>query len=101
MLTRLRIRNFKLFEEIDLDLGQQVVFVGPNNAGKTSALQALALWDLGRARWLPRPAARIRLTAERAAALQAEAQVLAVGGFDRGQTVAQERFEALLHGPVA
>ncbi len=52
MLTGLRIRNFKLFREIDLDLGQQVVFIGPNNAGKTTALQALALWDVGRARWL-------------------------------------------------
>ena len=59
MLTRLRIRNFKLFEEIDLDLGQQVVFVGPNNAGKTSALQALALWDLGRARWLEKRGAGV------------------------------------------
>ena len=52
MLTGLRIRNFKLFREIDLELGQQVVFIGPNNAGKTTALQALALWDVGRARWL-------------------------------------------------
>ncbi len=52
MLTRLRIRNFKLFEEVDLELSRQVVFVGPNNSGKTTALQALALWDIGRARWL-------------------------------------------------
>jgi hypothetical protein len=28
------------------------VFIGPNNAGKTSALQALALWDVGTKRWL-------------------------------------------------
>lgn len=28
-----------------------MVFVGPNNSGKTSALQALALWDLGCRRW--------------------------------------------------
>ena len=52
MLTGLRIRNFKLFDDVDLELGQQVVFIGPNNAGKTTALQALALWDIGRARWL-------------------------------------------------
>ncbi len=52
MLTRLIVRNFKLFEEIDLELGQQVVFIGPNNAGKTTALQALALWDVGRAKWI-------------------------------------------------
>ena len=52
MLTKLIVRNFKLFEEIEVELGQQVVFVGPNNAGKTTALQALALWDVGLKRWL-------------------------------------------------
>jgi ABC-type transport system involved in cytochrome c biogenesis ATPase subunit len=52
MLTLLAIRNFKLFEEVKIELGERVVFIGPNNAGKTSALQALALWDLGAKRWL-------------------------------------------------
>ncbi len=51
MLTRLTIRNFKRFEEVEIELGNPVVFVGPNNSGKTSALQALALWDLGLKRW--------------------------------------------------
>lgn len=52
MLTKLTVRNFKLFDEIEMELGQRVVFIGPNNAGKTSALQALALWDVGAKRWL-------------------------------------------------
>lgn len=52
MLTQLKIRNFKLFDDVTIDLGERVVFVGPNNAGKTSALQALALWDIGVKRWL-------------------------------------------------
>ena len=52
MLTRLTVRNFKLFEEIDIELDQHVVFVGPNNSGKTTALQALTLWDVGKNRWL-------------------------------------------------
>ena len=47
MLTRLRVRNFKMFEERDIELGDRVVFVGPNNSGKTTAMQALALWELG------------------------------------------------------
>lgn len=51
MLTRLRIRNFKRFDDVDLDLGQNVVLVGPNNSGKTTALQALALWHIGVQRW--------------------------------------------------
>ncbi|QUW01390.1 AAA family ATPase [Chloracidobacterium sp. MS 40/45] len=52
MLTRLTIRNFKLFENVEIELGERVVLIGPNNAGKTSSLQALALWDFGTKRWL-------------------------------------------------
>lgn len=51
MLTRLHIRNFKKFKDVDIELGQAVVLIGPNNSGKTAALQALALWDIGRRRW--------------------------------------------------
>ena len=52
MLTRLTVRNFKLFEDVDIELADRVVLIGPNNAGKTSALQAIALWDIGAKRWL-------------------------------------------------
>ena len=51
MLTKLGVRNFKRFSEITVDLDSPVAFVGPNNSGKTSALQALALWDAGLKRW--------------------------------------------------
>ena len=51
MLTRLTIRNFKRFGEVEIELGSPVVFIGPNNSGKTSAMQALALWDIGLKRW--------------------------------------------------
>ena len=51
MLTKLTIRNFKRFEEVELELGNPVAFIGPNNSGKTSAMQALALWDIGLKRW--------------------------------------------------
>ena len=51
MLTKLTVRNFKRFGEIEVELGNPVVFVGPNNSGKTSAMQALALWDIGVKRW--------------------------------------------------
>jgi len=52
VLTKIVIRNFKRFEEVEIALGNPVVFIGPNNSGKTSALQALALWDIGLRRWI-------------------------------------------------
>ncbi|MCW5981221.1 MAG: AAA family ATPase [Bryobacteraceae bacterium] len=51
MLTKLTIVNFKRFGKVEVELGSPVLFVGPNNSGKTSALQALALWDVGLRRW--------------------------------------------------
>ncbi len=51
MLTKLTIRNFKRFDVAEVALGKSVVLVGPNNSGKTTALQALALWELGLRRW--------------------------------------------------
>lgn len=51
MLTRLRIRNFKRFDDVEIELGKAVVLIGPNNSGKTTALQSLALWDIGLRRW--------------------------------------------------
>ncbi len=52
ILTRLHIKRFKLFDDVDIELGERVVLIGPNNNGKTSVLQAIALWDLGVKRWL-------------------------------------------------
>jgi hypothetical protein len=62
MLTKLTIRNFKRFKDVEIELGKAVVFVGPNNSGKTTGLQALALWELGVRRWNER---RAESTAER------------------------------------
>lgn len=52
MLTKLEMRNFKRFGDATVDLGQAVVLIGPNNMGKTTALQALALWDAGLRAWV-------------------------------------------------
>ncbi len=51
MLSRLRVRNFKRLDDVDIELGNAVVFIGPNNSGKTAALQALSLWEAGLRRW--------------------------------------------------
>src|SRR5258708_37313975 len=60
MLTKLIIRNFKKLADVTIDLGKAVVFIGPNNSGKTSALQALTLWDVGLRQWLAKRGAKAR-----------------------------------------
>lgn len=52
MLTKLVIENFKRLGTAEIELGDTVVFVGPNNSGKTTALQALTLWHLGLTAWV-------------------------------------------------
>ncbi len=51
MITRFTVSNFKRLGQVEIDLGDSAVFIGPNNSGKTSALQALALWNIGWRRW--------------------------------------------------
>ncbi len=51
MLTKLTIKNFKKLEFAEFELDHSVIFVGPNNSGKTSALQAISLWELGLRKW--------------------------------------------------
>lgn len=44
VLTKLRIRNFKLFRDMTLEMNENTnVFVGANDAGKTTLLEALSL----------------------------------------------------------
>lgn len=52
LIESIRIKNFKGIEEVEIPLEDNVVFAGPNNSGKTTALQALALWHLGARKWL-------------------------------------------------
>jgi energy-coupling factor transporter ATP-binding protein EcfA2 len=58
VLTSLRVKNFKRLDEVEIELGKTVVFVGPNNSGKTTALQALALWEIGLRKWLEKRSAK-------------------------------------------
>ena len=51
MLTHMRVKNFKNLEDVEVELGKSVVLIGPNNSGKTTALQALTLWDIGLRQW--------------------------------------------------
>lgn len=51
MITQVQIKNFKILDDVTIELGKAVVFIGQNNSGKTTALQALALWEIGLKKW--------------------------------------------------
>jgi putative ATP-dependent endonuclease of OLD family len=42
-LTRLRIENFRSIRQLNIELGDTTVFIGPNNAGKTAILDAVRI----------------------------------------------------------
>lgn len=53
LLHYVEIENFKRYGEIQrLELDHPSVLIGPNNCGKTSALQAIALWSIGLKTWV-------------------------------------------------
>lgn len=58
MLTNLRVKNFKRLQDVSIELGKTAVFIGPNNSGKTTALQALALWEIGLRKWVEKRSAK-------------------------------------------
>ncbi|MCY4226024.1 MAG: AAA family ATPase [Bacteroidetes bacterium] len=45
MIERIDIQNIKRFKSIHVPLDEHVVIVGPNNCGKTTLLQTIALWS--------------------------------------------------------
>ncbi len=51
MIRRVTINGFKRFEQVEFTLPGHVVVAGPNNAGKTTLLQAIAAWSLALTRW--------------------------------------------------
>ena len=52
MIRRLTLKNFKRFREQSFELTDSIVLAGPNNAGKSTLLQAIATWKLGLDRWV-------------------------------------------------
>jgi ABC-type cobalamin/Fe3+-siderophores transport system ATPase subunit len=52
LLEYLEIENFKRFGEIQrIELDHPTVLIGPNNCGKTTAIQAIALWSQAIKTW--------------------------------------------------
>ena len=52
MIRRITVKNFKRFREQKFDLSDSVVLAGPNNAGKSTLLQMVAMWKLALHRWI-------------------------------------------------
>jgi predicted ATPase len=50
MLTRLSIKNFRCFENVEVELKPLTVLIGPNNTGKSSFLSAIQLLGTGQSR---------------------------------------------------
>ncbi|WP_420633784.1 AAA family ATPase [Candidatus Palauibacter sp.] len=54
-LHYLEIRNFKQFADVQrIELDHPTVLIGPNNCGKTTAIQAVALWSQAVKTWFER-----------------------------------------------
>src|ERR1017187_8422913 len=51
MITRIVLDSFKRFQSQSFDVNDDVVLAGPNNSGKTTLLQAVAVWNLALQRW--------------------------------------------------
>lgn len=51
MINKIRIVNFKRFEQQEFEFEGNVVLAGPNNSGKSTLLQAIAVWHLALREW--------------------------------------------------
>ncbi|MHB8105378.1 MAG: ATP-dependent nuclease [Dehalococcoidales bacterium] len=52
MINNVSLQYFKRFEKQEIDLSGNIILAGPNNSGKTTLLQAIAVWSLALSRWL-------------------------------------------------
>ena len=52
MINRVTLRYFKRFQAETFDISNSIILAGPNNTGKTTLLQAIAVWHLVLRKWL-------------------------------------------------
>ncbi|MFH0774652.1 MAG: AAA family ATPase [bacterium] len=60
MIKLVKVCYFKQFEEETFDLCENIILAGPNNSGKTTLLQAIAVWNLAMQKWLTKRSASKR-----------------------------------------
>lgn len=46
-ISRIQISDFRCFDQVDIEIGNIAIFIGPNNAGKSSLLRAVSLLQKG------------------------------------------------------
>lgn len=56
MIKRVKVRHFKQFDDHTFDLSENIILAGPNNSGKSTLLQAIAVWNLALQKWLAKRA---------------------------------------------
>ncbi len=54
MIKKVKLRYFKRFKDESFELSDSIILAGSNNSGKSTLLQAIALWNLARQKWLAR-----------------------------------------------
>jgi ABC-type branched-subunit amino acid transport system ATPase component len=52
MIRRITVKHFKRFSEQQFEMADSIILAGPNNAGKSTLLQAITTWKLGLDRWM-------------------------------------------------
>ena len=52
MISKVSLKFFKRFADQEFHLADTIVLAGPNNSGKSTLLQAIAVWNLALQRWM-------------------------------------------------
>lgn len=52
MIRQVSLRYFKRFQDETFDISDSIILAGPNNTGKSTLLQAIAVWSLVLRKWL-------------------------------------------------
>lgn len=52
MIKKVTLRNFKCFREEVFEMNGDIILAGPNNSGKTTLIQSIAVWHFALSKWL-------------------------------------------------
>ncbi len=52
MIEQVKLRYFKRFMEETFNVSDSIILAGPNNTGKTTLLQGIAVWNLALRKWI-------------------------------------------------